>query len=268
MWLPSNSGGMLSPIVGTWHANGFYGNVRSKCRSDYTQEYRKAAQPQPPEIFLKRMKETPSKHIFSKHDNRHAFPGSATYFENGLGRKRIEGSLPNTRNLIDWIPLKEELQRERPLITSYQADFHSREKVPQLLVHHASLQAQPLLRTPSTTYQHTFRSYSLREPYFRVLKQQAKETESKEQEKTAPASNETIASASGKTTVPVSDESIAAPTSGEPTVPASSEHTATEASTAPVAEALAPEERPLYGRPMSSKLPRWTVSDCLQWHTC
>uniref|UniRef100_A0A670K2S8 Ciliary microtubule inner protein 7 n=1 Tax=Podarcis muralis TaxID=64176 RepID=A0A670K2S8_PODMU len=144
-------------LVGSWpHANGFYGNYRSRCRSDFTQEYRKAAQPQPPELFLKRMKETPSKHIFSKHDNRHAFPGS------GLGRRRIEGSLPNTKNLIDWVPLKEELRRERPLISSYQYDFHSREKVPQVLVHHSHRQGQPLQRTPSTTYQHTYRRGDLR----------------------------------------------------------------------------------------------------------
>uniref|UniRef100_A0A8D0DSR2 Ciliary microtubule inner protein 7 n=1 Tax=Salvator merianae TaxID=96440 RepID=A0A8D0DSR2_SALMN len=119
----------------------------------YTQEYRKAAQPPPPDIFVKRMKETPSKHIFSKHDNRHAFPGSATYFESGLGRRRIEGSLPNTHNLIDWVPLKDELQRDRPLMSSYQSDFRSENKVPQLLIHHAQLQEQPLQRTPSTTYQ-------------------------------------------------------------------------------------------------------------------
>uniref|UniRef100_A0A8D0DSQ7 Ciliary microtubule inner protein 7 n=1 Tax=Salvator merianae TaxID=96440 RepID=A0A8D0DSQ7_SALMN len=139
------------------HANGFYGNSRSRCRNDYTQEYRKAAQPPPPDIFVKRMKETPSKHIFSKHDNRHAFPGSATYFESGLGRRRIEGSLPNTHNLIDWVPLKDELQRDRPLMSSYQSDFRSENKVPQLLIHHAQLQEQPLQRTPSTTYQHQTR---------------------------------------------------------------------------------------------------------------
>uniref|UniRef100_A0A8C6V7H7 Ciliary microtubule inner protein 7 n=1 Tax=Naja naja TaxID=35670 RepID=A0A8C6V7H7_NAJNA len=116
------------------------------------QEYRKAARPQPPDIFLKRMKETPSKHIFSKHDNRHAFSGS------GLGRRKIEGSLPNTRTLIDWVPLKEELERDRPLLSSYQCDFHSKGKIPQLLIEQ-HFQKQPLQRTPSTTYQHTYHSY-------------------------------------------------------------------------------------------------------------
>uniref|UniRef100_A0A8D2LKG9 Chromosome 3 open reading frame 84 n=1 Tax=Varanus komodoensis TaxID=61221 RepID=A0A8D2LKG9_VARKO len=174
--------GVQEMLLGS-HANGFYGNFRSRCRSDFTQEYRKAAQPQPPDLFLRRMKETPSKHIFSKHDNRHAFPGSATYFENGLGRRRIEGSLPNTHNIIDWIPLKEELQRERPLISSYQSDFRSRDKVPQVLVCHTNLQGQSLQRTPSTTYQRTYRSYCLREPSLSIVKQQeAKEPKLEEPE--------------------------------------------------------------------------------------
>nr|XP_028575518.1 uncharacterized protein C3orf84 homolog isoform X1 [Podarcis muralis] len=243
---------MPSPIVGTWHANGFYGNYRSRCRSDFTQEYRKAAQPQPPELFLKRMKETPSKHIFSKHDNRHAFPGSATYFENGLGRRRIEGSLPNTKNLIDWVPLKEELRRERPLISSYQYDFHSREKVPQVLVHHSHRQGQPLQRTPSTTYQHTYRSYSLYEPILRTFKREVV----KDVEPTKPVSSEP--------TKPVSSEPNA-PVSSEPaTVPGSCEPTATDTSKTP--EAFAPG--PIYVRPGTHRPTRWTVSDCLHWHNC
>uniref|UniRef100_A0A670Z408 Ciliary microtubule inner protein 7 n=1 Tax=Pseudonaja textilis TaxID=8673 RepID=A0A670Z408_PSETE len=153
-------------LIGSWdHASGFYGNHRSRCRSDFNQEYRKAARPQPPDIFLKRMKETPSKHIFSKHDNRHAFSGS------GLGRRKIEGSLPNTRSLIDWVPLKEELERDRPLLSSYQCDFHSKGKIPQLLTEQY-FQKQPVQRTPSTTYQHTFHSYCLPQPNPSILQEQ------------------------------------------------------------------------------------------------
>ncbi|XP_061474863.1 uncharacterized protein C3orf84 homolog [Rhineura floridana] len=187
------------------------------------------------------MKETPSKHIFSKHDNRHAFPGSATYFENGLGRRRIEGSLPNTHNLIDWIPLKEELQRERPLISSYQSDYRTRDKVPQVLLHHSHVQGQPLQRTPSTTYQHTYRSYCLREPILRAVKEQevAKDPDPKEPELIKPASSE-----------------LAAPISSEPT--------ATDTST--TTEALA--SGPFSGRSAAYKRPRLTVSDCLHWHNC
>ncbi|XP_053234492.1 uncharacterized protein C3orf84 homolog isoform X3 [Podarcis raffonei] len=194
--------------------------------------------------FSSQVQETPSKHIFSKHDNRHAFPGSATYFENGLGRRRIEGSLPNTKNLIDWVPLKEELRRERPLISSYQYDFHSREKVPQVLVHHSHRQGQPLQRTPSTTYQHTYRSYSLYEPILRTFKREVV----KDAEPTKPVSSEP--------TAPVSSEPA--------TVPGSCEPTATDTSKTP--EAFAPG--PIYVRPGTHRPTRWTVSDCLHWHNC
>ncbi|XP_060094246.1 uncharacterized protein C3orf84 homolog [Heteronotia binoei] len=230
---------MPSPIVGTWHANGFYGNFRSRCRSDFTQEYRKAARPPPPDRFLQRMKETPSKHIFSKHDNRHAFPGSATCFENGLGRRRIEGSLPSTQNLIDWIPLKEELQRERPLVSSYQSDYRSRDKVPQMLVLRNQGQGQPLHRTPSTTYQHTYRSYSLRDPILGVLKEQEV---AKDSEPITPAP----------------------PTSSEPTAPTSSEPTTRDDSRSP--RTLAPG--PFYRRCALHRPERLTVYDCLHWYNC
>ncbi|XP_026573737.1 uncharacterized protein C3orf84 homolog [Pseudonaja textilis] len=239
---------MLSPIVGTWHASGFYGNHRSRCRSDFNQEYRKAARPQPPDIFLKRMKETPSKHIFSKHDNRHAFSGSATCFEQGLGRRKIEGSLPNTRSLIDWVPLKEELERDRPLLSSYQCDFHSKGKIPQLLTEQY-FQKQPVQRTPSTTYQHTFHSYCLPQPNPSILQEQqlAKDPKPKDPEPTVPASSEPCTLASN-----------------DPPAPASSEVTATDNTTA--AEDVTPasvSKRSAFLLP-----PRLTVSDCLYWHNC
>lgn len=250
-WLPSDSEGMPSPIVGTWHANGFYGNHRSRRRSDYNQDYRRAAQPQPPDVFLRRMKETPSKHIFSKHDNRHAFPGTATYFENGLGRRRIEGSLPNTQNLIDWIPLKEELQRERPLISSYQSDFRSKDKVPQVLVHHTyeSLKGRALYRTPSTTYQRTYKSYCLGAPVISVVseKEVAKEPESVFCEPAKPVSCEP-----------------APPEATEPTAPAEPRQPP-DTTECPNPEAPAPVPAP--GSVVSHK-PRLTVYDCLRWHNC
>ncbi|KAK9405984.1 putative protein C3orf84 like [Crotalus adamanteus] len=234
---------MPSPIVGTWHANGFYGNHRSRCRSDFNQEYRKAARPQPPDIFLKRMKENPSKHIFSKHDNRQAFPGSATYFEHGLGRRRIEGSLPNTRNLIDWIPLKEELERDRPLFTSYQCDFHSKGKLPQLLIQH-QLQGQLLQRIPSTTYQHTYHSYCLSQPNPSLLQEQQLAQDP-------------------KSTVPASCEPSTLAANDLP-APASSEATAADHTTA--AEAVVPA--PASKRSEFLLPPRLTVYDCLHWHNC
>lgn len=164
----------------------------------------------------------------------------------GLGRRRIEGSLPNTQNLIDWIPLKEELQRERPLISSYQSDFRSKDKVPQLLVHHTyqTFQGQPLYRTPSTTYQRTYRSYNLRPPIISILSEQEV---AKEPEPTKPVPCEPT---------PPSDSEPAAPAPCQP--PETTECTTTEA----------PAPGPIYGRLLPHKKARLTVSDCLRWHNC
>ncbi|KAJ6668146.1 hypothetical protein lerEdw1_015523 [Lerista edwardsae] len=162
----------------------------------------------------------------------------------GLGRRRIEGSLPDTQNLIDWIPLKEELQRERPLISSYQSDFRSKEKVPQVLVHHTHqiFHGQPLYRTPSTTYQRTYRSYSLRPPIISILPEQEV---AKEPEPTKPVPCEPTP-----------------PCAAEPAVPASSQPP--ETIECPTMEAPAPP--PVYRRLLPHQRTRLTVSDCLRWH--
>lgn len=166
----------------------------------------------------------------------------------GLGRRRIEGSLPNTRNLIDWVPLKEELERDRPLFTSYQCDFHSEGKVPQLLIQH-QLQGQLLRRIPSTTYQHTYHSYCLPQPDPSILQEQpsAKEPEPKDPKSTVPASCE-------PSTLAFNDL----------LAPASNEATATDNTTA--AEAVVPA--PVSKRSVFLLPPRLTVYDCLHWHNC
>uniref|UniRef100_A0ACB8EGS3 Uncharacterized protein n=1 Tax=Sphaerodactylus townsendi TaxID=933632 RepID=A0ACB8EGS3_9SAUR len=157
----------------------------------------------------------------------------------GLGRRRIEGSLPSTQNLISWIPLKEELQRERPLVSSYQSDFRSRDKVHQMLVPRNQGRGQPLYRTPSTTYQHTYRSYCLRDPILGVLKEQE------------------VAKDPGPDTP-------APPTSSEPTAPTSSEPTTDDARRSP--KSLAPGT--FYRRCALHRPARLTVSDCLRWYNC
>lgn len=169
----------------------------------------------------------------------------------GLGRRRIEGSLPNTQNLIDWIPLKEELQRERPLISSYQSDFRSKDKVPQVLVHHTyeSLKGRALYRTPSTTYQRTYKSYCLGAPVISVVseKEVAKEPESVFCEPAKPVSCEP-----------------APPEATEPTAPAEPRQPP-DTTECPNPEAPAPVPAP--GSVVSHK-PRLTVYDCLRWHNC
>lgn len=165
--------------------------------------------------------------------------GLALVLWQGLGRRRIEGSLPSTQNLIDWIPLKEEIQRERPLVSSYQSDYSSRNKVSQVLAPRNQGKGQPLYRTPSSTYQHTYRSYCLHDPVLGVLKLQEV---AKDPEPLTPAP----------------------PTSNEPTDPTSSEPTTGDAGRSP--KTLAPG--PVYRRCALHRPVRLTVSDCLHWFNC
>ncbi|VCX42531.1 unnamed protein product [Gulo gulo] len=64
---------MQSALVGSWHNTGFYGHYRGQFKSESAQEYRLAAKPQPPAVFLQRCQEPAQQHLFSKHDNRTSF---------------------------------------------------------------------------------------------------------------------------------------------------------------------------------------------------
>ncbi|XP_067908044.1 uncharacterized protein [Heterodontus francisci] len=73
---------MAGAITGSWFPTGFHGHARSKSRNDIFQEYRQQAKPPPPEKLIKRLRESPLKHNFSKHDSQRVFHNSATYMEN------------------------------------------------------------------------------------------------------------------------------------------------------------------------------------------
>nr|KAF6473386.1 hypothetical protein HJG63_001867 [Rousettus aegyptiacus] len=64
---------MQSALVGSWHNSGFYGHYRGQFKSESAREYRLAAKPQPPAVFLQRCQEPAKQHFFSKHDNRTSF---------------------------------------------------------------------------------------------------------------------------------------------------------------------------------------------------
>ncbi|XP_015761604.1 PREDICTED: uncharacterized protein C3orf84-like [Acropora digitifera] len=59
-------------IRGTWFPSGFHGHFRSKSRSEFNIPYRHRAKPVPPEKFLNYAAERSNRHLFSRHDNRHA----------------------------------------------------------------------------------------------------------------------------------------------------------------------------------------------------
>ncbi|XP_059800677.1 uncharacterized protein C3orf84-like isoform X3 [Hypanus sabinus] len=124
---------------------GYHGHARSKSRNDIFQEYRLQAKPHPPEKLLKRLRESPLKHNFSKHDSQLVFYDGATYMENNKGKYRTKSALGGSsefkKDLISWIPTHSEGQQEWPIISTYQADFwHQRNPqstavmIPQLLV--------------------------------------------------------------------------------------------------------------------------------------
>ncbi|OCT85881.1 uncharacterized protein C3orf84 [Xenopus laevis] len=122
---------------GSWFPTGFHGHFRSHMRNDIYQEYRREARPEPPHVFQKRIKEHSTNHIFSEHDNRHIFPSSVDVFGNGMGKKKILKAR-ESYNIFRWVPLEKELEKQRPLLSTYRMDFwehgNRTEKIPQLFV--------------------------------------------------------------------------------------------------------------------------------------
>ncbi|KAM6160320.1 LOW QUALITY PROTEIN: ciliary microtubule inner protein 7 [Erethizon dorsatum] len=143
---------MESALIGSWHNSGFYGHSRGQVKSESAGEYRRAAKPQPPAVFLKRCQEPAQQHFFSKHDNRTSFDKGPYCLLQGIGRQKDLKRLWQRHTFLRWAPCELELSQQRPLKSSYQSDFQSGsglDSLPQRLVHF--VQIQPL--RASTTYQ-------------------------------------------------------------------------------------------------------------------
>ncbi|XP_074054030.1 ciliary microtubule inner protein 7 [Macrotis lagotis] len=144
---------MKSALVGSWYNTGFYGHYRGQFKCEIAQEYRLAAKPQPPAVFLQRLKEPPDQHLFSKHDNRGVF-------DPGIGKRKAWEKLKKKCNVFNW-PYDE---TQKPLVSSYQKDYHKEPggmdgPLLQPLVHYIQAgipQSLDVHQIPSTTYQHTF----------------------------------------------------------------------------------------------------------------
>ncbi|XP_077633437.1 ciliary microtubule inner protein 7 isoform X3 [Crocuta crocuta] len=120
---------MQSALVGSWHNTGFYGHYRGQFKSESAREYRLAAKPQPPAVFLQRCQ--------------------------GIGRRKDLEHLGQQHNFLHWAPCELELSQQRPLESSYQANFRSGpglRDLPQRLVHFVQIQPP----CASTTYQQNF----------------------------------------------------------------------------------------------------------------
>ncbi|XP_044158209.1 uncharacterized protein C3orf84 homolog [Bufo gargarizans] len=154
---------MPAAITGSWFPSGFHGHFRSHIRNDVCQDYRMEARPPPPKAFTQRIKEQPTKHIFSRHDNRHIFPSSVFSFENGLGKKKLL-RYRESYNFTHWTPLEEELKRQRPLTSTYRTDFWRKDEetgkvVPQILVPRFNRATSASCSGLTTTYRHMLGSH-------------------------------------------------------------------------------------------------------------
>ncbi|XP_054450580.1 uncharacterized protein C3orf84 homolog [Pteronotus mesoamericanus] len=146
---------MQSALVGSWHNSGFYGHYRGQFKSESAREYRLAAKPQPPAVFLQRSQEPAQQHFFSKHDNRTSFDKGPCCLLQGIGRRKNLERLWQKHTFLCWAPCELEFHQQRPLESSYQANFRSGPGpggLPQRLVHFVQIQPH----YASTTYQENF----------------------------------------------------------------------------------------------------------------
>ncbi|XP_051029687.1 uncharacterized protein C3orf84 homolog [Phodopus roborovskii] len=146
---------MQSALIGSWHNSGFYGHYRGQVKSEIAGEYRLAAKPPPPTVFLQRCEEPVRQHFFSKHDNRTSFDKGPYCLLQGIGRRKDLERLWKRHTFLRWAPCELELSQQPPLESSYQTDFRSASglsRLPQRLVHF--MQVQPPY--VNTTYQHNF----------------------------------------------------------------------------------------------------------------
>ncbi|XP_036049549.1 uncharacterized protein C3orf84 homolog [Onychomys torridus] len=146
---------MQSALIGSWHNSGFYGHFRGQVKSESAGEYRFAAKPPPPAVFLQRCEEPAKQHYFSKHDNRTSYDKGPYCLLQGIGRRKDLERLWKRHTFLRWAPCELELSQQPPLESSYQTDFRSGtglSRLPQRLVHF--VQVQPPYA--STTYQHNF----------------------------------------------------------------------------------------------------------------
>ncbi|XP_015423759.1 PREDICTED: uncharacterized protein C3orf84 homolog [Myotis davidii] len=137
------------------HNNGFYGHYRGQFKNESALEYRLAAKPQPPTIFLQRCKEPVRQHFFSKHDNRTSFDKGPYCLLQGIGRRKNMERLCQRHTFLHWASSELELYPQRPLESSYQSTFRlspGPSDAPQRLVHFVQVHHP---RT-CTTYQQNF----------------------------------------------------------------------------------------------------------------
>jgi len=121
--------------VGSWFPSGYHGHYRSRVRTDYVNEYRQLAKPQPPMRFIHRSSQPSATHKFSLHDNRNSNMSDASYFAQGLGKKRHpDRSSTFDPDFMAWTPNRHRHNTGRPLTSTYRRDFRLEEQNIQKIV--------------------------------------------------------------------------------------------------------------------------------------
>ncbi|TPP66666.1 hypothetical protein FGIG_00447 [Fasciola gigantica] len=113
----------LKHYTGSWYPEGFFGSSFDALRREVNIEFRTAAKPNPPYLFLRRLAEPASKHVFSEHDNRHLFERDASHFDrNTGGRSRTyrPASATTSFHSFRWTQGKNE---DKASLTTYQVVY-------------------------------------------------------------------------------------------------------------------------------------------------
>ncbi|XP_070559162.1 uncharacterized protein [Ptychodera flava] len=160
---------MAASTQGSWYPSGFHGHFRSKIRNDFVNDYRQQAKPSPPLKFVKRLSEKPSGHQFSHHDNRFSFLNTVTSFQDGLGKRKLQGKHTNIfrPDFIAWVPHTREIREMGPSVSSYRNDFKETLSAPvhQILIDSVKrpntanpiVPQPPIDERPITTYRFVHR---------------------------------------------------------------------------------------------------------------
>ncbi|KAA0195401.1 hypothetical protein FBUS_03339 [Fasciolopsis buskii] len=113
----------LRHYTGAWFPEGFFGSSFDALRREVNIEFRTAAKPNPPYLFLRRSAEPADKHVFSEHDNRHLFELDATHFDRnpgGRARNHRPSSATTSFQSFRWSQGKE---KEKASLTTYQVVY-------------------------------------------------------------------------------------------------------------------------------------------------
>lgn len=165
-------------IAGSWFPSGYHGHFRSRSRNDVDSLYRNLAKPQPPRVFITRLKEPISTNVFSHHDNRYSFNTDATYLDRGVGRKgRHANAAKYTAPKQDLLHWHKYLSSQDHIFSSYRDNYNAGGSIMK-----NQLNSKPPGTLPSdskyeneheiTAYRYDYGKYNANKPIFQKLERE------------------------------------------------------------------------------------------------